>query len=305
MRKWLVLLALVLGLAAFPARAQEAVRIASLRVDIWPEFDRPAVLVIYHITLAADTALPATLNLHVPAQALVNAVAIVDPSLGLLNAEYNRTVVGAWAVLSITTTSLEVQVEYYDSLVRNGTIRTIVYKWQGDAAVDAFNVAFQVPAGASNTSLDPAPASSQSDAYDLLNYVTDTLSLEAGETFTLTAQYEKADDELSVASMPVEPAMSLEETSGQTAWSDVLPWILGGLGLVLLILGMFVLFSFFGRSGWRRAKTRRQRKERHAPRASKAEEGESAQVHCHECGRRAQPGDQFCRSCGTRLRREE
>ncbi len=305
MCKWLVLLALVLGLAAIPARAQDAVRIASLRVDIWPEFDRPAVLVIYHITLAANTALPATLNLHVPAQALINAVAVVDPGLGLLNAEYTRTVVGAWATLSITTTSLEVQVEYYDSLVRDGSTRTVVYEWLGDTAVEAFNVAFQVPAGASNTSLDPAPASSQRDAYDLLNYVTDTMSLEAGETFTLTAQYEKADDELSIASMPVEPAMSLEETSGQTAWSDVLPWILGGLGLVLIVLGMFVLFGFLGNPGWRRTKTARQRKERHISRASKDEEEESSQVHCHECGRRAQPGDQFCRSCGTRLRREE
>lgn len=304
MRKWLALLALIFVLTAFPAQAQESIRIASLRVDVWPEFDRPAVLVIYHITLAADTSLPAVLNLRVPVQAMVNAVAVVDPSLGLLIADYNRTVAGDWATLTITTTTLEVQVEYYDALVKTGTSRQVVYEWPGDMAVEAFSVVFQNPAGAVNLSLDPAPASSQRDQYDLLNYVTDTVSLAVGETFTLTASYEKADDELSIASMPVEPAAPLEETSGQVAWNDVLPWVLGGLGLVLIILGLLVLFGFLSGTRWRVRKNGKGRPARHSSREAKIAK-ESDQVYCNECGRRAQPGDQFCRSCGTRLRRED
>jgi len=29
------------------------------------------------------------------------------------------------------------------------------------------------------------------------------------------------------------------------------------------------------------------------------------QIYCHECGKRAQPSDKFCRACGVRLRRED
>ena len=30
----------------------------------------------------------------------------------------------------------------------------------------------------------------------------------------------------------------------------------------------------------------------------------SADIYCHQCGKRALPGDTFCRSCGTKLRFE-
>lgn len=303
MRRSIALLALIIFLSAFPTQAQESIRIASLRVDVWPEFDRPAVLVIYHITLAADTSLPAVLNLRVPKQAVVNAVAVEDPSLGLLITDYTRTNAGDWATLSITATTLMVQVEYYDVLVKVGTSRQVVYEWLGDAAVDAFSVVFQNPVGAVNLILDPSPGSSQRDQYDLLNYVTDTISLEEGETFTLQASYEKADDELSVASLPVEPIIPLDETSGQVAWGDLLPWILGGLGLILIVFGLFVLFGFRGRARWRVSKSTKGGAARHSSRSAKTAK-ELAPIYCNECGRRAEPSDQFCRSCGTRLRRE-
>ena len=35
--------------------AASNITIAKLQVDIWPEFDRPNVLVIYHITVSPET----------------------------------------------------------------------------------------------------------------------------------------------------------------------------------------------------------------------------------------------------------
>jgi hypothetical protein len=307
MRKYiflLIILVITIGAVIIPVKAQDTIRISSIRVEVWPEFDRPAVLVIYHIKLADDTPLPTILELKIPAQAEVNAVAVVDPSSGLLVTDYGRSVVGNWATLSITATALEVQVEYYDLLVKHGNSRQVVYEWPGNAAVDAFSVSFQNPTGAVNLSIVPEPASSQRDQYDLLNYVTETVSLIEGEKYILTASYEKADDQLSVASMPVEPASPLEKTEGQVVWGDVLPWILGGLGLILIILGLLVLFGFIGGSGWKARKRKTGRKSRHL-KQKEDRSGAQSPVHCHECGRRAEAGDIFCRSCGTRLRQEE
>jgi hypothetical protein len=303
MKRWMAIVALLFLFTSNPVHAQESVRIASLRVDIWPEFDRPAVLVIYHISLDPDTILPAVLTLRVPAGADVNAVAIVDPSLGLLTTNYSRTVIGNWASLVITANSLNIQVEYYDVLNKSGNTRQINFQWLGDVAVDALTVVFQNPAGVTNLSINPTPASSERDQYDLLNYISETVSLNAGEVFVVTAQYEKNDDELSIASMPVEPAVALEDTGGQIALSDTLPWILGGLGVVLIVLGTLFLFGFLGHSRGR-FPNKHKGKEAHLQRHKNKQSADQEIVHCHECGRRAESADVFCRSCGTRLRRE-
>ena len=68
MRKFLVLLCLAI-LVLFPplkAQAQEPVRFSEVEVSLWPEYDRPTVLVIYRITLSADTTLPVNLSVQIP-----------------------------------------------------------------------------------------------------------------------------------------------------------------------------------------------------------------------------------------------
>jgi len=67
MRKLIMMLALlVLLLVPVPVQAQDDIHLSSVSVDIWPEYDQPAVLVIYHIVLSSDVVLPATLTLHIP-----------------------------------------------------------------------------------------------------------------------------------------------------------------------------------------------------------------------------------------------
>ena len=65
------ILILLLGAAIFSATsgssaAQDAIRLQQLQVDLWAEYDQPAMLVIYQGTLAPDTPLPTTLTLRLP-----------------------------------------------------------------------------------------------------------------------------------------------------------------------------------------------------------------------------------------------
>lgn len=303
MRRSLMSLALLVFLIPFPARAQAPLRLEAVQVQIWPEFDRPAVLIITRLVLPPGTVLPLTLDLRIPARAEVNAVAVQTPGVGLTNAYYEQKAGEEWTTLSVRVTSLEVWVEYYIVLVREGTTRWVEYRWPGDLAVEAFSVAFQAPVGSDNISTDPPPVRSEFDSYNLQNFITETVSLEAGETFTFTARYEKADDTLSASTIPVEPARPLEQTGGQMSWSDILPWVLGGLGIGLIVLVIFVLFGFLKGEKTASASPARRRRPQ-TVRLPRPEAGEETAVYCHACGNRAQPGDQFCRTCGSRLRRE-
>ncbi|MCS7011831.1 MAG: zinc ribbon domain-containing protein [Anaerolineales bacterium] len=303
MNRYLLILLLFLvalhPFLSFSASAQETPRLARAYVQIWPEFDRPEVLVILSLTLPEQTKLPATVEFRIPAQAEIHAVAVADPTEGLLYAEYQKTLEGTWTRLRITATTLNVHIEYYDTLIREGNQRTVTYRWPGGFQVDEFVLAFQLPLSASNLVMTPSPARSEVDAHNFQIYFTAPISLQPEQDFRFSARYQKPDDALSVSLLQVEPEKPLTETSGRWVWSDVLPWVVGILGVGLIGLGILVGLSFW-RPEWfsKRPMSVRMKQNRRPRPAAK----DQTVVYCHACGRRAQPGDRFCRACGEQLR---
>jgi hypothetical protein len=299
MRKWFIgcFILMVIGIS-FHVQAQTNLTLKKVSVEIWPEYDQPAVLVIYHISLPTSATLPTVLDLRVPVQAEVFAVAVSDPTSGLINAPYDRVVQGSWATLKINTNSPEVQVEYYDTLEKNGTSRHVVYEWAGDYAVDSFSVAFQQPVNATELVTDPILALSNVGQDGFNYYQSPPQNLAIGQTFTLTADYQKATDELSTTGLPVQPTQPLNtSTPGRVSMSSILPWLLAGIGGVLIIAGI-IAGIYMWKSGMRHLPGSRKR---HAP-SLKA--GEPSEVYCYQCGKRTQPGDVFCRTCGVRIKKD-
>ena len=66
MRRLLVL-ALLLVAGLLPAWGQDAPRAERLTIAFWPEYDRSAVLVTYRVELAPTVAVPALVELTIPA----------------------------------------------------------------------------------------------------------------------------------------------------------------------------------------------------------------------------------------------
>jgi hypothetical protein len=303
MRKWFFVLTLALALA-WPSltQAQAAVTMDTLTVQLWPEYDQPKVLVIYDFKVSADTALPAQVTVRIPAGAELLAVAY-DQNGGLLNADYQGpTRDGDWDVLTLTVASQTVyHVEYYYPFEKNGAARRFVYLWPGDYAVKEFRVKLQEPAGATNVQTDPVLPAIAPESDGLIYHSTLINDLGVGEQFTLKVNYDKPDDSLSASALDVRPTGNLDSnTTGRTALTTYLPWILGGLGFVLLAGGVFWYWQSGRESGGQR--------KRHASRRAVVEEEEEDQddlVYCPQCGKRAQSDDRFCRACGTRIRHGE
>ncbi len=297
MRKRL-LVAAILAVLAFSGSvgAQSQVHFSSVLVDIWPEYDKPATLVIYHIQAAPEMPLPLQVTLRVPAGASLNAVADLDSAGNTVNAAYERRVEGIWAILNITADTRQLQVEYYDPLNKNGAARHVVYQWAGDADVDSFTVEFLEPVGAKNLVLVPPAATSSTNQYTLVLYQTAPVKLAAGEAYTLTADYQKSNDDLTASVLPVQPPAPLSQnTLGNLFASGVMRvfgWTLGGLVVAGLLAGFFIWL------GYRRSPAEQRR------RAQAGDRGKTSvdEVYCSQCGTRAQAGDAFCRFCGARLR---
>ena len=283
MRRFVTVLTLpVIFLVTTLVGAQGELRLSSVSVDIWPEYDQPAVLVIYHIALAPEVALPTTVTLQIPTGAQVNEVTIVDPVKGQLNAPYERTVQGEWAMLTISVNTAQVQVEYYEALAKSGTARNIVFKWAGDYAEDV--------------NISPMPIETSPGQDGMTNYRNRVTHLAAYQLYSVTITYQRNTDDVSISNLPVQAASTPgADTPGRVSMIGVLSWVLGGFGALLIVVGAIV-FAVWQRGG--RGTATRQRP---AP-ARRGHESES--IYCRQCGKRAQPGDAFCRTCGTRLNRE-
>ncbi len=284
------------------ARAQGEVVFKELNVALWPEYDRPSVLVIYRITLADNTTLPTELTLRIPATAEVNAVATRQSDGGLFNVAHTRVVNGAWAEIHFTTSMPGTQVEYYDNtLSTSGQSRTYQYSWSGDYAVDSLGIEVQQPLNATNLVTSPGLGAGKTGQDGLVYYTANIGSLPVGQGFELSLQYEKEGETLSAAGLQVQPSSPVSGTASslRSKLRSVMPWGLLALGLILIVGGGIWYWQSGKRKEIRQPPHRRRKPAVDAREAAEPDEG---YIYCHSCGKRAAPGDRFCRACGTQLR---
>ena len=283
--------------------AQNPLTLDLLQVQIWPEYDKPSVLVIYNMTLSDTTTYPAEVSVRIPSVAgQPYAVADRQPDGQLYNISYNLQVDGDWVVINFTATSPDIRIEYYDpEITIDGNARHYQYIWPGDYAVSQFLIEVQQPAGATDMVISPSLGPGTTRPDNLVYYTQDIGAIPAGQNISITMDYNKSTDTLTAETVPVEPSAPIPQSTPQdlnvTTW---LPWILGIIGAGLIIGGII----WFWQSGKQRPASRSRR------RHSKSDPNEPSlsanttedSVYCSQCGKRASPGDLFCRFCGTQIR---
>jgi hypothetical protein len=306
MRKFVFpLIMLFLLLLPSIAWAQNPITLDKLQISIWPEYDQHSVLIIYQMNLSTTTSYPATLSIRIPSDAgEPNAVAARQVDGSLFTIDYSRQVVGEWAIITFTTTTPELQLEYYDpSLTKDGTARHFTYLWPGDYTVSQLSVQVQQPFDATQMRISPSLGQGSLGDSNLTYYTQDLGTVSAGQDFQISIDYQKASDVLSAENLPIEPSASIPQGSvADINLKTWLPWVLGILGAGLIIGGII----WFWQSG-RQQPASQPRRRRSRPRAYQREtlsETSGDTVYCSQCGKRALPGDQFCRYCGSSLRRK-
>ncbi|MCQ3937664.1 MAG: hypothetical protein DPW18_11545 [Chloroflexi bacterium] len=300
MRKWVLMI--VLGIALlFPhaAAAQGQVTIQRLDISLWPEYDRADMLVIYHALVNAPS-FPVQMDFRLPADASLHTIAIGQTLETVTDqgVEYTTRIADEGLVLTVNVTGPAIQLEYYDpQLIKEGPARSFSYEWTGDYAVEELTVIFQVPFDATQFT-SSLPLQDDGVHPDEMQYYFSAVgAVPAGERFSFQLSYEKTTDALSASRFEVQPAAPVDEnTPGRVSLNNTLPYIIGGLGVVM-ILGGFIYY-------WQAGRFTSKRPRRRSHSRDESEEG-SAEHYCPQCGTRAKAGDRFCRTCGARLRRQE
>lgn len=298
MRKWFLILAMGV-LFVFPSvvSAQNNVTFTSVSVQLWPEYDQPSMLVITDFEVAANTQFPASVTFRIPQDANLIAVATYTADGTLMDAVFKGPKAdGEWQSFTITLDSTAARFEYYQPIAFNGEQRIFSYLWDGAYAVEVFNIRVLEPLDTTSLTTTPELASI-SQENDLKYFESDPVKLAAGEQFVLNLDYKKASDALITSSQGVQPAAPVDEnTPGRVSLSNYLPYLLAGLGAVMIVGG----FAYYWQAG--RGSSKKPRRRAHSNVESE-ENGE--ETYCPQCGTRAKPSDRFCRVCGGRIRHQE
>lgn len=295
MRRWLAVL-ILLGVFAIPfaVEAQTPIKLSMLQVQLWPEYDQSSMLVIYDFKLPDSVKLPISVAMTFPKEAHLVAVASQASDGSLVNTDYLGPTVGD----SVQTITIQIQtpttyhIEYYQPLSRTGNQREFTYLWPGDYAIDDISVSIRVPPDTTSIVTDPIMKATKG-ADGSSDLIKDFGALAAGQDFPLRITYVKTSDTLTVPPESVQPSKPLgSNTPGRVLLSNYLPYILGAIGIVAVGAASIYLLQ-------PRNRFAAQKRQTHRPRA---ETRGKAEVYCHQCGARAEPGDRFCRVCGTQLR---
>ena len=215
--------------------------LARLEIDIWPEFDRPAALVILHGEIAPEVTLPAPVSLRIPTSsggpaAVANAVSADAP---LLTIPYERSEVQVdFLTLTFETDARFFQLEFYDRLKTDGASRSYTYIWTGDLVVGQLTVQLQEPAGATELSVRPDLGPDVAGPNGLVYHEADLGALEQGKTLTVDVAYQKSDSRTSAEILGL--TTSAPEPGSPTS-DGGLPWLIIAVVAGALVLAAAVL----------------------------------------------------------------
>jgi len=279
-----------------PAQGQPLIQIASVQVGLFPEYDRPNMLVVLHIELVEDPGGKQMLALQVPTDAdslsIFKRTENEDPTP--LDVEVFD--IGKWKDIRFATDGRNIQVEYYDpNLVLESAQRAYEYQWLSIYSVDSFSLTVRQPFGAGSVHSEP-PLNTRVSGPDNATYFTGKMgSIPAGELFSLSLEYTKDPTNPAYPALAVEPAKSVNDaTPGRTPSPlSVIMWL---LTVALAVLVLVSLYYWWFKSNVMEKRDR-------MVQGVGIMNPEKQVVFCHECGMRSRPADSYCSNCGTELRR--
>lgn len=256
----LLLILLVPLMPVLPAAAQSPYMMG-LRVGLWPEYDRDALLVIYWGTLLDSSVLPnstveypATVRLRIPASVSgPHVVAAIPANDDLVTeVEYENTVDGDWRTISFETYGPQFQFEFYVPIEHDSNRRTMTYTWPGDYSVSLLTVELQMPPHATNLSTQPTLMDQGEADTGFSYYSSDFGPLSAGEELVLRVEYTRDEDALAVDMQSTLGTTSDTSTTGTgsapaasvgTAASSDNLLLVVAVGIWAFLLGAFVMWA--------------------------------------------------------------
>jgi hypothetical protein len=267
--------------------------IDSLVIELWPDYDKPSVLVLLSGTLPFDTNLPATVTLPLPENAQFHVIARIDSKDDVMKDDIHSSPTPPDAMTFITP-DLRFRLEFYLPYTVNDNQRSFDYTWVANLSVNELQLNVQRPVSASSFHTEPGHENIVMAENGLANYIFPAHHVPAGQPSSVHVEYKMIGTQLTAESLPPSgPVKQTPELPIGSATSSGINWpivvtVVGGLIIVMVVVWYIVS---------NRATT-------HIDRPSHArvkDKGQSRPKFCYNCGEPVDRGDQFCSNCSIEL----
>ncbi len=290
---------LAAALALLPAFAAEnaggKARLANLQIEIWPEYDKPAALVLLKGEIAPGVDRSVTVRIPLASGGPLAVAQSSAAGGNLLNMPYERTDGKNYITLRMQVPDRFFHIEFYDKLDTGSSKREYRYVWPGDIAADRVSIHVQQPATARDFAITPAFSESATGNDTLVYWNKQMGAAPAGKALPITLRYTKSDARTSknilgaaapaAAAAPGGPAVDVAavkpaETVLRGSSASREDWI----PVIFLTLLAAVTAGIL----WYRWRRERQ----------SADVAGDARF-CRKCGNALRSGDRFCSKCGN------
>ena len=270
-----------------------SLRMAYLRLSLWPEYDDPRVLVMVRGEMMPANAFPTYITLPIPKQAELIGAGLISAQNELLLHPHQVLPGETKDMLELNLPAPRFFVElYYDPFTTRRGEKRFTFAFSVPYPVEQLDVDIQKPYEASNFVTEPAAMSRDADDRGGMYHRFSYRDLQAGETKSFTVSYSKTSDQPSVPkSQPPASAVAPLSPMNKT------------LVAFELLAGVTVLYAggmFFWKGYWRRREPVPS-----APHLANAASAVSVLSpgpnFCITCGRKLQPEYAFCPGCGRSL----
>jgi ribosomal protein L37E len=278
------------------AQAETPAPLEEVTISLIPEYNRPAIRVIYEIRLLEELTFPQALTLYVPVDAQILSIANIDQGVQDMDLAIDVAQNGKLKKLHFLTNLPKIRIEYDDpNLIKQGNLRTAAFQWKSDHPVATLSVTVCQPMGASQIQMDPPLFTKVTVVDGFKYYLVDLGAVSAEDVVLLTLNYNKDISDPSNPALKVSAAAPITSaTLGRTSSpTHVVIWLLAVAALVLIMIGAYYWWFRVNISN----------KYDRVLQDMGMKNAKNQILFCQECGNRSRPGDNYCSKCGTALTR--
>lgn len=306
--RWAVPMLVGLAFLSFPLAsgvlADDNDRLANLTIEVWPEYDKPLVLVQYDGEVAVKDNFPRDISFFIPASADLAATAYLDANGDYLNIPDAPAIQDSGDGFKRVTFKLPVphfHLEYYYNPLQGSPDKTMEFVYKAAQPAENVELGIQQPLKAENFKTDPATQVQTTDPHNFTYYIFSYPSLTAGQIERIHVSYTKTDPNPSIANLPKPASATANAESALSNSTLLLPGVLIAAAVALVALGGFAWWSR-RRNELEFAPARADSPRRRLKMPSGQKRGQGTAGFCVQCGRALEADDIFCPRCGTKRR---
>ena len=220
---------------------------AQMAVQVWPEYDQAAVLVIMNFEIPADVPLPATFKFAVPTGASIAGIGEVDANNNF-TFNYAKTYPPVqagtdWDIVTIQVQKYRaLQIDYYydPGLPAGAGLRSFPMLLELPMDVGALNLHVQQPTRATDFKVQPAMQGT-GVAQDGFTYAVASFSdIKAGSTLGYVVSYNKPD---------ATPSATADQTQTPSNKLNTSTVLIGAIAVIVIVLGGAIIYLLYKRGG--------------------------------------------------------